>query len=50
MDFLKDIANNIFISEIQKQLNIIKDEINKKKEEEEKIKKSKEEILKKIKP
>ena len=50
MDFLKDIANNIIISEIKKELNIIKDEIKKKKKEEDNLKKLQEELLKKIKP
>ena len=50
MDFLKDMANNIIISEIKKELNIIKDEIKKKKKEEDNLKKLQEELLKKIKP
>lgn len=50
MDFLKDIANNIIISEIKKELNIIKNEIKKKKKEEDNLKKLQEELLKKIKP
>lgn len=54
MEFVKTIANNIIISEIQKELNNIKNEIKKiKKEEVEKednLKKLQEELLKKIKP
>jgi hypothetical protein len=54
MEFVKNIANDIIISEIQKELNNIKNEIKKiKKEEVEKediLKKLQEELLKKIKP
>jgi hypothetical protein len=56
MEFVKNIVNDIIISEIQKELNNIKNEIKKFKKEnlevekEENIKKLQEELLKKIKP